>query len=322
MEVNDETQAVTTLKDIQCAALDILLDFVRVCDSLKLTYYISGGTYLGAIRHNGFIPWDDDVDVAMPRKDYDKLLLCGDNFFCKDYKLVHYSKQDNVIHYCAKLESSKYQLIDNTASVPRKVNIWIDIFPLDGMPDNAIVTKLHELRLLSLRGLFKLSLFDKIVNQKNRNRPVYENVIIDIARHVNFSRFMNPNKRMQALDKTLSKYDFYSSKKIMNFMGSYKFKSIMDRKNIYSDGAFYSFEGHKLRGPKNYDAYLRKIYGDYMKLPPLEERNWHQTSIVDETSCGLGGGGRNLFPFSRFGCIFSSYTSLCVSRLTGVRGSL
>lgn len=292
MEVNDKTQVATTLKDIQCAALDILLDFVRVCNSLKLTYYISGGTYLGAIRHNGFIPWDDDVDVAMPRKDYDKLISCGDDFFCKDYKLAHYSKQDDVIHYCAKLESSKYQLIDNTASIPRKVNIWIDIFPLDGVPNNAIVIKLHKLRLLSLRGLFKLSLFDKIVNQKNKNRPAYENIIIDIARHVNFSRFMNPYKRMQALDKALSKYDFYSSKKVMNFMGSYKFKSIMDRENIYSDGVFYSFEGHMLRGPKNYDAYLRKIYGDYMKLPPLEERNWHQTSIVDVTSWrNLGGGG-------------------------------
>lgn len=287
MSFEEKDQRTTTLRDIQSAALDVLLDFVRVCDFLELTYYISGGTYLGAVRHKGFIPWDDDVDVAMPRKDYDKLLSCGDELFCEDYRLVHYSKMDGVIHYCAKLESSKYQLIDSTASVPRKVNLWIDIFPLDGMSDNILAARVHKLRLLSLRALFKLSLFDKIVNQENRNRPFYENIIIDIARHINFSKFMNPNKRMQKLDRALSKYDFYSSKYVMNFMGSYKFKSIMNREEIYSDGASYCFEGHMLHGPKNYDEYLRKIYGDYMKLPPLEDRNWHKTTIVGNTSGGV-----------------------------------
>ena len=87
---------------------------------------------------------------------------------------------------------------------------------------------------------------------------------------------------MCKLDKVLSKYDFYESTYVMNFMGSYKFKSILNRPEIYADGALYEFEGRQLNGPKDYDRYLTHIYGDYMKLPPVEKRNWHQTEVYQE----------------------------------------
>lgn len=270
------------LKDIQNAALEILIEFVRICDENHLNYYISGGTYLGAVRHHGFIPWDDDVDVAMPRKDYDAFLKIAPKQLDPRFKLKYYRHQDNIIHYFAKIEDSRFQLIDNTASIPRKVDLWIDIFPLDGLPENAIVRKFHKFRLLTLRGLFKLSLFDEIVMQSNHDRPWYENAVIAVAQKIDFSKILSPYKRMEALDKALSKYDFYKSTYIMNFMGSYKFKSVMDREKIYAEGAMYDFEGHKFHAPKDYNAYLSQIYGDYMKLPPEDKRNWHQTVIVNE----------------------------------------
>ncbi len=270
------------LKDIQNAALGILIEFVRICDEYKLNYYISGGTYLGAVRHHGFIPWDDDVDVAMPRSDYKRFIEIAPKVMDKKYKLKHYSLQDGIIHYFAKIEDGRYQLIDNTASIPRKVNLWIDIFPLDGLPEGPVKRKLHQDHLLVLRGLFKLSLFEKIVMQSNHDRPWYENSVIAVAKKVNFSKILSPYKRMRALDKALSKYDFYKSTYIMNFMGSYKFKSVMDREKIYADGAMYDFEGYQFHAPKDYDAYLTQIYGDYMKLPPEDKRNWHQTVIVND----------------------------------------
>lgn len=270
------------LKDIQAAALKILVEFVHICDENDLTYYISGGTFLGAVRHHGFIPWDDDVDVAMPRRDYNKFLKIASKKLDPQYSLVHYKLKKNVIHYSAKIEDNSFQLIDSTASIPRKVNLWIDIFALDGLPDDPLKCKIHKFRVLALRGLFKLSLFDQIVMQSNHDRPWYENAIIAVAKVVNFSKILDPYKRMAALDKALSKYDFYKSKYIMNFMGSYKFKSIMDRKAIYAEGALYDFEKYKFNAPKNYDRYLKQIYGDYMKLPPEDKRNWHQTTIVND----------------------------------------
>ena len=82
----------------------------------------------------------------------------------------------------------------------------------------------------------------------------------------------------------MSKYDFYESQYVMNFMGSYKLKSVMNRKKIYGNDTFYSFEDYMFRGPQNYDEYLTQIYGDYMKLPPVEKRNWHQTTIVNNSA--------------------------------------
>ena len=237
------------LRDIQDAALEILLEFVRICEKYKLTYYISGGTYLGAVRHHGFIPWDDDVDVAMPRKDFNRLLKIAPKELKNNFRLVHYRLQKGVIHYCAKIEDDRYHLIDNTASIPREVSLWIDIFALDGLPDNKLLREIHKFRLLALRGLFKLSLFDEIVMQSNHDRPWYENAVMSVAKVIDFSKILSPYKRMAALDRALSKYDFYKSRYIMNFMGSYKFKSIMNRKKIYAEGADYDFEGHMLNGP-------------------------------------------------------------------------
>lgn len=278
-----------TLRDIQNAALEMLVEFVRVCNDNGLKYYISGGTYLGAVRHKGFIPWDDDVDVAMPRNDFNKLLELNSTCFKHNFKLIHYTKCQNVIHHCGKLERDDFQLIDHTASIPRKVNLWIDIFPLDGLPDNLVVRKIHEWRLLYLRGMFKLSLFDTIVNQSNKDRPIYENIVIFIAQHVKFDKVLSPYKRLRALDHALSKYDFYNSQYVMNFMGSYKLKSVMNKDKIYGHDTYYCFENYKFRGPQNYDEYLTQIYGDYMKLPPVEKRNWHQTTIVND----VGGANSN-----------------------------
>ncbi len=280
-ELNEKTVGI---RDIQDEELKILLDFVRICEQNNLTYYISGGTFIGAVRHNGFIPWDDDIDVAMPRKDYNKFLELAQNQLESKFKLVHFNKCENVIHYFAKIENSKYQLIDHTAAINRKVNLWIDIFPLDGLPKNSIARKIHSFRLMSLRALFKFSLFETIVYQSNTDRPWYERVLIEVGKRIKFEKILNPYNRMRALDRALSRYDFYTSKYIMNFMGSYKLKSVMDRELVYGEGAYYNFEGHLFHAPKDYDRYLTQIYGDYMKLPPLEKRNQHQTTIVSLTN--------------------------------------
>lgn len=273
-------QETVNTRDIQEEEVKILLDFAKVCDKNQLTYYISGGTFIGAVRHKGFIPWDDDIDVAMPRKDYNRFLKIAPNELQSNHKLVHYSCDKNVIHYFAKIEDNKYQLIDRTAAIPRKVNLWIDVFPLDGLPENILKNKLHKIHLMVLRALFKYSLFDYIVYQSNTDRPWYERAMIKIGQVVKFEKILHPYKRMKALDRALEKYDPFENKYIMNFMGSYKFKSVMDREKVYGEGAYYFFEGYSFHGPQNYDSYLTQIYGDYMKLPPENKRNQHQTSIV------------------------------------------
>ena len=175
-------------------------------------------------------------------------------------------------------------MICRTAKQEKVVNLWIDIFPLDGLPENKIRRKLHCLRLLILRGEFKLSMYDKIVDYRNKNRPWYENAVMWLQEHTGFGKLFHSQRLLHRIDRVLSKYDFYDSTYVMNFMGSYKLKSVMNRKEIYAEGAEYEFEGRKFHGPKDYDRYLHQIYGDYMKLPPVDQRNWHQTEIYQKTA--------------------------------------
>ena len=275
-----KTEKTVDIRDIQKVELEILKSFKDICEEFNLTYYLSGGTFIGAVRHQGFIPWDDDVDVAMPRKDYNEFLKVAQEKLPNKYQLIHYTKGEGVIHHMIKIENSTYQLMDCTASSPRTVNVWIDIFPLDGLPNNYLLKQIHCFKLLALRALFKYSLFDTIVDCRIEDRPWYEKILFLIGTKIKFDKILDPYRRMKAIDKCLSRYDFYESKYIMNFMGSYKFKSIMDREKIYAEGAKYSFEGIDFNAPKNYDLYLTQIYGDYMKLPPESQRNKHQTVIL------------------------------------------
>lgn len=272
------------LKDVQKEALKILLSFVRVCDENNLIYYISGGTYLGAVRHHGFIPWDDDVDVAMPRKDYNKFLEIAEKELPEGYTINHFTRNKKSMYYVPKIENSKIKLLSRIAREEKEVDLWIDVFPLDGLPDNKFIRKLHCLHLLILRGEYKLSFFDQLVNYRNTDRPWYENAVISVAKKIDLGKLFDSYKIMLKLDKTLSKYDFYESTDIMNFMGSYKFRSIMNREKIYAEGSYYDFEGYQFHAPKDYDTYLKQIYGDYMKLPPEEKRNWHQTEVIQKIS--------------------------------------
>lgn len=270
------------LNNVQKEALNILLAFVDICNRNHLTYYISGGTYLGAVRHGGFIPWDDDVDVAMPRKDFNKFLAIAEKELPEGYQINHFTRDPKSMYYVPKIENAKIKLRSTIAQQEKIVSLWIDVFPLDGLPDNPVIRKLHCFRLLCLRGEYKLAFFDQLVNYKNKDRPWYENVIISAARKVNIGKLFNSYKIFRKLDKVLSKYDFYDSTDIMNFMGSYKFRSIMNREEIYKDGAMYNFEGYMFNAPKEYDKYLTQIYGDYMKLPPEDKRNWHETEVITE----------------------------------------
>ncbi len=268
------------LRNIQLEELKILKTFAELCDRHQLTYYISGGTYLGSVRHKGFIPWDDDVDVAMPRRDFLEFLRLAKTELPEEYSINDFRCRKGSMYYVPKIESEAYQLVSRIARKEKVVNLWIDVFPLDGLPENKLLKQLHKAHLLILRGLYKLAYFDELVDYQNKKRPWYENAVISLALKINLSKWISGEKVMGKLDRVLSRYDFYESKEIMNFMGSYKFRSIMNREKIYAEGALYEFEGSCFHGPKDYDTYLKQIYGNYMELPPLEKRNWHQTAVL------------------------------------------
>ncbi len=272
-----------SLRDLQLCELEVLKEVVKFCEKNHLTYYISGGTYLGAVRHHGFIPWDDDVDIAMPRSDYERFLSLKDKFEKQsNFKINNYQFTDDYIFYPTRVVNEKIKVKSTSAKEDQIWSAWVDVFPLDGLPKNPLLRWFHKMNLLEKRLLLKYSCFNEVVNLHDKHRNIIERFFIFIGKHVNFEKYLNTKKRLDKLDKTLKKYSDKDSLFYMNYMGAYKFKSIMEKSLFYGEGAYYDFEGLKLFGPKNYDLYLTRIYGDYMKIPSKEEQNKHNTELIED----------------------------------------
>lgn len=262
------------LKVIHNDELKITEFFIKICEEYNLEYTMLGGTMLGAIRHKGFIPWDDDMDFGMPRKDYEKLITLlsheqPSKFQFKNFKL------DTSEIYFSRLEYAGHTVIDTSATISTERHPWIDIFPLDYI-DNTKEWKfsLLKLRLLYRRLMLQYSSFDTIVNQDLPGRKGIEKVLINIGKIIHPEKYLDTHNQLVKMDKLLNKINNKGGKSIINFMGIYKFNELFDSE-IYLNTELYSFEHLKLKGPKSYDTYLKQLYGEYMIPTPEKDRNKH-----------------------------------------------
>lgn len=273
---------------LQEAELNIVKEIIKLCEKHSIKYYIVGGTLLGAVRHKGFIPWDDDIDIAMLRPDYEKFIEIAKKELPKnlilDYYKFHKNEKNYNTYYMARVEDSKVKLISKVAEVERILNAWVDIFPLDGLPKNRIKCFFHKIRLLYLRAALRYSQFSKIVTKNAQNKDIIMRLLIKIGKVINFEKIYNKDKVLEKIDKNLKKYSCEGSKEIINFAGackSYKFVELFP-KYIYDETSSYKFEDIYLKGPKNYDYVLSHHYGNYMIPPSDDNKNKHQTEVIEE----------------------------------------
>ena len=268
------------LNDTQRYILHVLREVTRVLEELNIPYFMQGGTMLGAIRHNGFIPWDDDVDLGIPRADYDRLLKEVSARLPENLELRTYDDETDHHYYFARIVDKRYQIRRMGSIEERLENIWVDLFPLDGMPNGCISRQWHKLRLLMTRLKFHLSCFEK-VNIKRPGRPLVERIIIRIAMITRVGKWWNTRKQLDKMDRLLKKYPPEKSEYLVNFTGQTSFKfNEMFKKEIYGQGKEYPFEDMVLVGPEQYDPYLKSLYGDYMTPPREEDRNAHAAELV------------------------------------------
>lgn len=266
------------IKIIQDKILTILKEFISICKDNNLTYYALGGTLLGAVRHKGFIPWDDDIDIGMPREDYEKFKKIASNALPENYKFLsedtsNYKKAFSVI----RDDSTK--IIMNYSNEEQEESLWIDIFPLDGMPTNPLKKKYHSYRYLYTRMMVQLSQFNSLVNQKKENRPWLEKVIIRIANVVKIEKVVSFSWAQKKYLQTIKKYSF-SEGFAGNYTGAYKLREIVPS-DYFGQPVLLQFEDLKLSCPHKFREYLTAIYGaDYMQLPPEEKRVLHHYEII------------------------------------------
>ena len=261
------------LSKLQMAELDIFRSFLKICEKYKLQYYIWGGSMLGAVRHKGFIPWDDDIDVSMPRPDFEKFLKIApselpDHLYLSTYKL----REDHITLVAQIFNKNKEFTLNNAAKIV-KTGAWIDILVIDGAPKPGLQRKIFGAKYMYYRMMNQFAHFDEIVNL-NKERPWYEAAAIKFAQITKIEKFLNPVKIGDKFHKFLQTYPYETSEEVATFMGAAKMKEIIPKAWIGKD-AKYEFEGIMVNGPEQYDIYLRNFYGDYMTPPPADKRDKH-----------------------------------------------
>lgn len=255
------------LQELQAIEVEMLIEVDRICKKCGIKYCISAGTQLGAIRHKGFIPWDDDVDVAFLRPEYEKFRgackteLDHERFYFQDYR--------NTKGYrwgYGKLRRKNTRFVRlGQEHMPYVQGIFIDIMPYDNVPDNYLIRKVHNFQCFLYRKCFWAPLGK--LQEKGIKKFVYK--VLDKI----------PDKKLYT---SYSKFIVKSNKKKTKRVRILTFP-VPGNKNGYLRSCFTSlvlteFEGVQFMGMRDYDAYLKYKYGNYMEFPPIEKRKVHPVS--------------------------------------------
>lgn len=269
------------LRKLQLEELDMLKLFVRICNDYNLRYYLLGGTLLGAVRHKGFIPWDDDVDVCMPRKDYNRFIGLAKKELPEQYYIDNYDLSEDYYYAWARICSRRMKVINHMANIPRIEPVSIDLIPLDGFPDPGLGRSLHKLKLSFWWNLNQILQFDKLVDQKRQRGFIQKAVIRFLGCFKWLGSIFSFKICLRKLNEILSRYPYDSdTKDVINYLAAYGFQETFTRES-FGEGKEYDFEDQRFIGPKDYDYVCKTIYGDYMTLPPEDQRNKHHTEIIE-----------------------------------------
>lgn len=278
-----KTQQPIALTEAQKKIFEVFQPVKKYLDMTSMPYFLLGGTLLGAVRHKGFIPWDDDIDIGLFREDYERFIQEISANLPDHLELRTFRDESDHHYYFSRIVDNRFRMKREGSIVTRYENVWVDIFPLDGMPNGAIARRIHMARLMLVRLCYHIACFDKI-NLKRPHRPLSERAVIALIQMFRFKGQKDYRASLEKLDKLLKRYSVKDTDWIVNFMGQYKFKEMFP-KSYYGKGKLYPFESMELMGPEDYDKVLSQMYGDYMKEPEDRDKNVHMASLVKDGNC-------------------------------------
>lgn len=248
----------TELKKIQ---LDILKFIDYICRKNNIKYFVNYGTLLGAVRHKGFIPWDDDIDISMYREDYSKLINAIKEENSEQYDILSYENSDWYFNNFLVVIDKTTVIPDNFKKRRKDTSVFVDVFPIDRFNDPSIFKKIKLYNFLRRCSQYKK---EYIINNDTKLKDFCRTVIWYIL------YFSNPKYFAKKIENIIQNHT--------NNNGEFEaFLGMGDVKEIFKAGTFdelieLDFEDLKISAPKNYDYILKNLYGDYMKLPAEEER--------------------------------------------------
>lgn len=243
------------------ALLDVLQEFHLFCEKHSLKYFLIGGGLIGAVRHKGFIPWDDDVDIAMPRADYEKFLALKDSIN-DGFNLSIPFQKDGYTNTMPRFYSKKLKIQEQF--IKRfTIGPWIDIFPLDNTFDSVLLRKIH-FRLVYIFKVLNACKLGGVSVNKGRKKAKSKLFVYYLLKPIPRILLYAPFLWLQKIKKKPSRY-------VGNLMGRWKEKEIIQIEEL-SSTILLDFETIQLQTFKNYDLWLHRVYGDYMELPPVENQ--------------------------------------------------
>lgn len=257
-------------KKLWSVIIDLIYEFDKVCQKYGLTYYTIYGSLLGAVRHKGFIPWDDDFDVAMPRTDYDKFVTLSKEFQAPYFLQTPHTDPESAYSY-AKIRNS------NTTGLPEMFKysnfnqgIWITVFPLDQWDDNGGEERYAEIRKLNIYNSTYMRIKNPHLDEMNIQRVA--NYLKEHRDHI---------KDYEEIQRLASSCKDPNSKHVMTAVitqGRYDHKLL--NADDFASTVYFDFEGLKVPAPVGYHNLLSLWYGNYMEFPPVEKRGMDHAGTV------------------------------------------
>lgn len=249
------------ITQLQQVALQILCDFAEFATAHNLTYYLCAGSLLGAVRHGGFIPWDDDIDVSMPRADYDTLLQLGDKLPAH-LLLQHHNNTAYYPQNFAKLVNKNTTVVELGGQNNYNIRgVYIDIFPIDG----AGSTYKKAVRRRKFTSIFRHLIPVSANIPDNKKRNFLKRILLQLIRKADTKKLQNK------FEKFLRRKPYQKSSYVAVFVGAYGLKEIMPRV-VYGSPTYIDFCGIQFNAPSKVECYLTTRFGNYMALPPEERR--------------------------------------------------
>lgn len=257
-----------SLRKLQNIQLDILKEYIRICKKYHLQYFLIGGSCLGAVRHQGFIPWDDDIDVGMPREDYEKFLEVAVNELPRSYFLQTAKTDPHYPLNFAKIRHNQTAFLESAvAHLEINHGVYMDIFPIDGYSS-------------SLRLKWKIKRL-KWGIEKAFTLKEWRSKFKSMCVRMSTATLRDYHKTRDILNATVKKHRYDACDTVISHFGAWGEKEVF-AKDVFGQGSLGIFEGLEVMLPADPDFYCRQLYGNYMEYPPVEKRvTHHRCEIID-----------------------------------------